>query len=227
MLPIIDPLATTSLVDAVAAVARGGAGWVEYRDKKADDRRAHERAVALVGVCRELDVRLLINDRVDVALAVGADGVHLGQDDLPAAAARELLGDRAIIGISVDTVEEAVAAEALPVDYIAIGPVFGTSSKPDAGPAVGLDGVVDIRLWNIIVDCSELDHLSIYGLGVLVRLHRKMDERLGEIKIASATGLIVTVLRRAHLSERFKIYPDVASARQAFKKVKKTPLIFR
>ena len=140
-MPIIDPLATTAPVDALAAVARGGAGWVEYRDKKADDRRAHERAVALVGACRELDVLLLINDRVDLALTVGADGVHLGQDDLPAAAARELLGDRAIIGISVDTVEEAVAAEALPVDYIAIGPVFGTSSKPDAGPAVGLDGV--------------------------------------------------------------------------------------
>ncbi len=140
-MPIIDPLATTAPVDALAAVARGGAGWVEYRDKKADDRRAHERAVALVGACRELDVLLLINDRVDLALTVGADGVHLGQDDLPAAAARELLGDRAIIGLSVDTVEEAVAAEALPVDYIAIGPVFGTSSKPDAGPAVGLDGV--------------------------------------------------------------------------------------
>ncbi len=141
VLPIIDPLATIGLVDAVAAVARGGAGWVEYRDKKADDRRAHERAVALVAACRELGVRLLINDRVDVALATGADGVHLGQDDLPVAAARELLGDRAIIGISVDTVEEAMAAEALPVDYIAIGPVFGTSSKPDAGRVIGLDGV--------------------------------------------------------------------------------------
>lgn len=141
MLPIIDPLATIALVDAVAAVARGGARWVEYRDKKANDHRAHERAVALVGACREFDVRLLINDRVDVALATGADGVHLGQDDLPAAAARELLGDRAIIGISVDTVEEALAAEALPVDYIAIGPVFATSSKPDAGRVIGLDGV--------------------------------------------------------------------------------------
>ncbi len=101
------------------------------------------------------------------------------------------------------------------------------NSRPAAQFSESIGKMVDIRLWNIIVDCSELDHLSIYGLGVLVRLHRKMDERLGEIKIASATGLIVTVLRRARLSERFKIYPDVASARQAFKKVKKTPLIFR
>ncbi len=87
--------------------------------------------------------------------------------------------------------------------------------------------MVDVRMWNIIVDCSELDHLSLYGLGVLVRLHRQMDEKLGEIKIASAKGLIVDVLRLTRLDRLFQIYPDVESARQAFKKVKKTPIIFR
>lgn len=87
--------------------------------------------------------------------------------------------------------------------------------------------MVDIRLWNIIVDCSELDHLSLYGLGVLVRLHKQMDEKLGEIKIASAGGSIVTILRRTGLARLFKIYPDVQSAREAFKKAKKTPLILR
>ena len=87
--------------------------------------------------------------------------------------------------------------------------------------------MVDIRLWNIIVDCSELDRLSLYGLGVLVRLHKQMDEKLGEIKIASASGSIVTILRRTGLARLFKIYPDVQSAREAFKKVKKTPLILR
>ncbi len=87
--------------------------------------------------------------------------------------------------------------------------------------------MVDVRLWNIIVDCSELDHLSSYGLGVLVRLHRQMDDKLGEIKIASAKGLIVDVLRLTRLDKLFKIYPDVESARKAFTKVKKTPIIFR
>ena len=77
------------------------------------------------------------------------------------------------------------------------------------------------------LDCSELDHLSLYGLGVLVRLHKQMDEKLGEIKIASASGSIVTILRRTGLARLFKIYPDVQSAREAFKKVKKTPLILR
>ncbi len=101
------------------------------------------------------------------------------------------------------------------------------NSRTAAQFSESIGKMVDIRLWNIIVDCSELDHLSIYGLGVLVRLRRKMDERLGEIKIASVTGLIVTVLRRVRLNKLFKIYPDVESARQAFKKVKKTPLILR
>ena len=95
-MPIIDPLTTASLVEAVRAVANGGANWVEYRDKETDDRRVHERAVAMASACREFDVRLLVNDRVDVALAAGADGVHLGQDDLPASKARELLGTEAV-----------------------------------------------------------------------------------------------------------------------------------
>ncbi len=87
--------------------------------------------------------------------------------------------------------------------------------------------MVDIRLWNIIVDCSELDHISSYGLGVLIRLHKQMDDKLGDIKIASAKGLIVDVLRLTRLDKLFKIYPDVESAREAFKKVKTTPLILR
>lgn len=87
--------------------------------------------------------------------------------------------------------------------------------------------MVEIRLWNIIVDCSELDHLSIYGLSVLVRLHRKMDDKFGDIKIASAGGPVVAVLRRTGLAGFFKVYRDVPAARNAFKKVKKIPLILR
>ena len=109
--------------------------------------------------------------------------------------------------------------------------ILKVSGKLNSGTAAefrdSIRKMVDIRLWNIIVDCSELDHLSIYGLGVLARLHRQMDEKLGEIKIASARGLIVTIIRRAGVARMFKIYPDVPSAREAFKKVKKTPLICR
>ena len=87
--------------------------------------------------------------------------------------------------------------------------------------------MVDIRLWNIIVDCSELDNLSMYGLWVLVRLHRQVEDKHGDVKIASASGWIATMLCRTRLNGLFKIYPDVPSACEAFKKVKKTPLILR
>ncbi len=87
--------------------------------------------------------------------------------------------------------------------------------------------MVEVRLWNIIIDCSELDHLSIYGLGVLVRLHRQVDNKFGDVKIASAGGWIVAALLATHLNGLFKIYRDVDRAREAFKKVKKTPLILR
>jgi len=87
--------------------------------------------------------------------------------------------------------------------------------------------MVEIRLWNIIVDCSEVDRLSPYGLTVLARLHRQLDEKLGDVKIAAARGWIVTLVRRTGLARLFKLYPDVASARAAFKKAKKAPLIFR
>src|SRR5918911_2140458 len=88
---------------------------------------------------------LLVNDRADIALAIGADGVHLGQDDIPPRAARSLLGDKAIIGFSTHSVEQAARAARLPVDYVAIGPVFATSSKENPDPTVGLEGVARAR----------------------------------------------------------------------------------
>ena len=141
-MPILDPnVAGDRFVDLLEAVARGGARWVEYRDKDAADELARTRAAALVVAGRRLGVDVLVNDRVEVARLTGAAGVHLGQDDMPAAAARQRLGPRALIGISVDTAAEARAAADLPVNYVAIGPIFPTASKPNAGPVVGLEGV--------------------------------------------------------------------------------------
>jgi anti-sigma B factor antagonist len=87
--------------------------------------------------------------------------------------------------------------------------------------------LIDAGLHSIIIDCSDLDHISSYGLGVLVRLHRRMDEKVGDVKIAGVKSLIVSVLRMTRMDKLFSIYPDVESARQAFKVVKKTPIIFR
>jgi anti-sigma B factor antagonist len=87
--------------------------------------------------------------------------------------------------------------------------------------------LVDAGLRSIIVDCSALDDISSFGLGVLVRLHRRMDEKIGDVKIASVKSRIVDVLRLTRLTKLFAIYPDVESARQAYKAEKKTPIIFR
>ncbi len=104
-----------------------------------------------------------MNDRADIALAAGADGVHVGRDDLPADEARRLLGPGAIVGISTHSLEEGIAAAALPVDYIAIGPVFATATKPDAEPVVGLETV---RLLSAAV---SLPVVGIGGIGAFER----------------------------------------------------------
>jgi len=87
----------------------------------------------------------MINDRVDVAIAVGAHGVHLGQDDLPPEAARKLLGETAIVGYSTHNVDQALEAVKLPIDYLAIGPIFPTTSKTDTFPVLGLEGLRAVR----------------------------------------------------------------------------------
>ena len=130
-----------SHVDQVRLLAEGGATLVQLREKKLPALDFYVQAKAAA----ESGVTLIINDRVDVALAVNAAGVHLGQDDLPPDAARKLLGDKAIIGYSTHNVAQARAAATLPIDYIAIGPIFQTATKAKPDPEVGLDGLRAVR----------------------------------------------------------------------------------
>lgn len=132
-----------------AEVARmayeGGADVVQLRMKNADGGAMLEQA-NLIRQCADEMCRLfIVNDRVDIAMASGADGVHLGQSDIPLETARRLMGDDAIIGISVDNVEQAVAAEEGGADYVGVGAVFQTSTKPDAMQGVGLGAVFEVR----------------------------------------------------------------------------------
>lgn len=144
--PITDiHLSGLSHAEQVRKFAAGGATFVQLRDKTNSPREFYEAAVLAIAAARELGIRIIINDRVDLALACGADGVHLGQDDLSPMAARKLLGDKAIIGFSTHNIEQAQNAAKLPVDYIAIGPIFPTSTKQNADPAVGLDGLNAVR----------------------------------------------------------------------------------
>ena len=144
--PITDrPLSGLSHAEQVQRLAAGGATLVQLREKHAPSGEFLREATDAVRAARGLGMTVLINDRVDIAMAVGADGVHLGQDDLPPAQARRLLGNAAIIGFSTHNIDQAVAAVHLPLDYIALGPIFATASKADAEPVVGLDGLRSVR----------------------------------------------------------------------------------
>ena len=123
----------------------GGASFIQLRDKSAPAGELYESVVEVMSFARERSAKIIVNDRVDIALAAGADGVHLGQDDLPASEARKILGADKIIGVSTHSIEQFRAALDLPVDYIAIGPIFATSTKEDHDPVVGLDLLREVR----------------------------------------------------------------------------------
>ena len=138
-------LSGLSHAEQVARLCEGGARVVQLREKHLSPREFYVEAEEALRVARARGVKLIINDRVDIALALGADGVHLGQDDMPPEAARSLLGEDAVIGFSTHSVEQAFAAARLPVDYIAIGPIFETKSKERPDPIVGLEGLRRVR----------------------------------------------------------------------------------
>ena len=129
----------------VAAALDAGVGAVQLRDKRASTRTLLSLALRLRALTRARGALLLVDDRLDVALAAGADGVHLGQDDLPAAEARRLLPAGAILGVSVRTAAEARLATGAGADYVAANGVFTTPTKTDLGPPLGLDGLAALR----------------------------------------------------------------------------------
>ena len=130
--------------DALQAVA-AGAMLIQYRNKSAATRILFEEALELKRMCAGSSTRLIINDRVDIALAVDADGVHIGQDDLPYDETRRLLGKDKLIGITVHTLQEACQAEAQGADYLGVSPIYATNTKTDAGQACGLETLRAIR----------------------------------------------------------------------------------
>ena len=120
------------------ALFAGGARLVQVRNKEAGAREFLSQVERILSFAPS-DGRVIVNDRVDVALLAGAAGVHLGQTDLPPAAARQILGSGRIIGFSTHNLEQAVEADSLPVDYLAVGPVFATSTKDNPDPVVGIE----------------------------------------------------------------------------------------
>ena len=131
-------LAQDTLFSNVVSAIRGGVTVVQYRNKTAPIKNIIDEAKRLKKITQAANVPLLINDRVDVALAVDADGVHVGQDDMSIRRVRTLLGAKKIIGVSVKTIEQARRAEKEGADYLGVGSVFATKTKKDAGEPIGL-----------------------------------------------------------------------------------------
>jgi thiamine-phosphate pyrophosphorylase len=142
-----DAVGGRDLLDLVSAAVAGGVTCVQLREKAMAEAEFIRLARALKARLAPLDVPLIINDSLTVALAAGADGLHLGQDDLPAKEARAALGPERILGLSAGNLTEARRVDAALVDYVGVGPVFPTGTKADAGAAIGLDGVAALRAY--------------------------------------------------------------------------------
>lgn len=154
----------------------GGADIIQLRDKTMTGRPLLSLAREMAALTRSYQAMFIVNDRLDVAMAAGADGVHLGQDDLPVAAARAIAPPSLIIGASVGSVQEAMAAEREGADYVALSPVFSTPTKHDAGPGHGLAVLRDIKA------AVSLPVIAIGGIG----LHNVVD-----VIMAGADGVAV------------------------------------
>ncbi|WP_181705256.1 thiamine phosphate synthase [Chthonobacter rhizosphaerae] len=147
-----------ALVDTTLAAVAGGVTLVQLRNPDLGGRALLDQAVALMDRLTPLGVPLVVNDRVDVAAAAGAAGVHVGQSDLPAEAARRILGPDAIVGLSITEAGQLSGVDAAAVDYLGVGPVFATGTKPDAAAALGIDGLA------AIVRASPLRTVAIGGI---------------------------------------------------------------
>lgn len=150
ILPKIYPITDTRLsklshAEQVTKLIEGGATFIQLREKYASALEFYNSAENALKIARKHNVKVIINDRVDIALALKADGVHLGQDDLPPIEARKILGEKAIIGFSTHNIEQAIAAIRLPINYLAIGPIFTTATKENPDAVVGIEGLKQVR----------------------------------------------------------------------------------
>ncbi len=161
--PITDrELSGLSHAEQVEQFAAAGASLIQIRDKDASSKDLLSDVLRSVEIAHRYEAKVIVNDRVDIAMMAGADGVHLGQNDLPPSAARRLLGDRGIIGFSTHSIKQIRAAVAEgTADYLAFGPIFETSTKLDHDPVVGLEQLAKIRH-----DIGDIPLVAIGGISV-------------------------------------------------------------
>jgi len=186
--------------DVLCAVSCG-VEVVQYRNKNAETRQMYEEAVLLRKICLDCGCIFLVNDRVDIALATQADGVHLGQSDMPCLAARKLLGSESIIGVTVHNLAEALAAESMGADYLGVSPIFQTATKPDAGKPAGIRLIEEIRAE------VTIPLIAIGGIN---------HSNAGEVVRAGADGLcaISCVVAKENVRDEILKFQDIFSARR-------------
>lgn len=188
-----------ALIDCVREALEGGVTLVQYRAKTAASAEMYAEALQLKALCDSFNVPLIINDRLDIAMAVGAAGVHLGQDDLPCAAARRILGEEYLIGVSAHNPAEAKAALQSGADYLGCGAVFGTATKADV-QKLGTDGLAAI--------CREKG-LPVVGIGGVTADNYREVRAAGADGAAIVSGILAqpdirtTVEAIAKVSEEF------------------------
>jgi len=186
-LPRVYPLTDVRLsglshAEQVRLLSLGGASLIQLREKHLPVLEFYEQAKAAMELAAASGVQLIVNDRVDLALAIGAHGVHLGQDDMPPEAARRLLRPEVIIGYSTHNVEQALAALTQPVDYIAIGPIFKTATKTDTSPVLGLDGLRAVR--------AAAGNVPLVAIGGITQVNAREVIEAGADSVAVISALL-------------------------------------
>ena len=192
---ILDPSICPArpLVNVLTAAAEAGAALFQYRNKTASMKDAYVEALALRQAAKKAGVLFIVNDRCDLALAVDADGVHLGQGDLPLDLARRVMGPDKLIGISTHNPDQVREATAGKPDYLGFGPIFKPGSKQDHDPVVGLEGLRAMR---------RLTSLPVFAIGGI------QIDQMGEVMRAGANGVaVISAILKA---------PDISYAVKAF-----------
>ena len=181
--PITDVLLSgLSHAEQVERLISGGATLIQLREKHAGSREFYYDARAALVAARDSNVRLIINDRADLALALKADGVHLGQSDIPVEAARRLLGEKAIIGVSTHDLAQVELAARMPIDYVAFGPVFTTATKGNPDPVVGLETLREAR--------AMLTSLPLVAIGGITAANAAAVFAAGADSVATIASLL-------------------------------------
>lgn len=185
-----------SNIEVVSRMIESGIRIIQYREKEKSIRQKYHECVKIREMTRQAGVTFIVNDHADLALLVDADGVHIGQDDLPPEKVRELLGDQRIIGLSTHSPAQARAAEMAGVDYIGVGPIFPTSTKKDVCQAVGLE-YLEYAVKNISIALVAIGGIKEGNISRVIRRGAKNIALVTEIVGAGDIGAKVLALKEA------------------------------